>query len=193
MLKKDLRKKYMDLRKTLSKDEVLSLSQKIFENFVLQFNVLDNQEVHIFFPIEKLNEINTKIFINYFFERNIQVFVPKMVGNKIISIQIKPDTVFLQNSWGILEPESNENESDAFDYVITPLLYCDALGNRIGYGKGFYDQFFAGINHDAKKIGVNYFSPTDSIDDVSLQDVKLDYLITPTEVLSFGCTSISTK
>ena len=68
-----------------------------------------------------MNEINTKIFINYFFERNIQVFVPKMVGNKIISIQIKPNTVFLQNSWGILEPESNENESDAFDYVITPL------------------------------------------------------------------------
>ena len=193
MLKKDLRKKYMDLRKTLSKDEVLSLSQKIFENFVLQFNVVENQKVHIFFPIEKLNEINTKIFINYFFERNIQVFVPKMVGNKIISIQIKPDTVFLQNSWGILEPESNENESDAFDYVITPLLYCDASGNRIGYGKGFYDQFFAGINLDAKKIGVNYFSPTDSIDDVSLQDVKLDYLVTPTEVLSFCCTSISTK
>jgi len=181
------------LRKTLSKDEVLSLSQKIFENFVLQFNVIENQRVHIFFSIEKLNEINTKIFINYFFIRNIQVFVPKMVGNKIISIQIKPDSVFLQNSWGILEPESNENESDAFDYVITPLLYCDASGNRIGYGKGFYDQFFAGINHDAKKIGVNYFSPTDSIDDVSLQDVKLDYLVTPTEVLSFGFTSISTK
>ena len=193
MLKKDLRKKYMDLRKTLSKDEVLSLSQKIFENFVLQFNVIENQKVHIFFSIEKLNEINTKIFINYFFEKNIQVFVPKMVGNKIISIQIKPDTVFLQNSWGILEPESNENESVAFDYVITPLLYCDASGNRIGYGKGFYDQFFAEINHDAKKIGVNYFSPTDSIDDVSLQDVKLNYLVTPTEVLSFGFTSISTK
>ena len=193
MFKKDLRKKYMDLRKTLSKDEVLSLSQKIFENFVLQFNVIENQKVHIFFPIEKLNEINTKIFINYFFERNIQVFVPKMLGNKIISIQIKPDTVFLQNSWGILEPESNENESVAFDYVITPLLYCDASGNRIGYGKGYYDQFFAGINHNAKKIGVNYFPPTDSIDDVSLQDVKLDYLVTPTEVLSFGFTSISTK
>ena len=32
-----------------------------------------------------------------------------------------------------------------------------------------------------------------SIDDVSLQDVKLDYLVTPTEVLSFGFTSISTK
>ena len=70
-----------------------------------------------------------------------------------------------------------------FDYVITPLLYCDASGNRIGYGKAFTTNFCR-INHDVKKIGVNYFSPTDSIDDVSLQDVKLDYLVTPTEVLS---------
>ena len=90
----------------------------------------------------------------------------------------------MQNSWGILEPESNENESDAFDYVITP--YCIVMhhGNRIGYGKGFYDQFLQELIMMQKKIGVNYFSPTDSIDDVS-QDVKLDYLVTPTEVLSF--------
>ena len=61
MFKKDLRKKYMDLRKTLSKDEVLSLSQKIFENFVLQFNVIENQKVHIFFPIEKFEIVLKEI------------------------------------------------------------------------------------------------------------------------------------
>ena len=29
-----------------------------------------------------------------------------------------------------------------FDYVVTPLLYSDDKGNRVGYGKGFYDAFF---------------------------------------------------
>ena len=193
MLKKNLREKYLEKRKTLSIDEVNFLSDKIFEKFILQFNVSENQNIHIFLPISKLNEINTFSFIKQLWEMKINVFVPKIHQNKIISVKFTPQTLLKENSWGILEPESNENESDAFDYVITPLLYCDALGNRIGYGKGFYDQFFAGINLDAKKIGVNYFSPTDSIDDVSLQDVKLDYLVTPTEVLSFGCTSISTK
>jgi 5-formyltetrahydrofolate cyclo-ligase len=41
---------------------------------------------------------------------------------------------------------SNQNEETVFDYVITPLLYCDSFGNRVGYGKGFYDQFFQTIN-----------------------------------------------
>ena len=51
--------------------------------------------------------------------------------------------------------------------------------------KAFTTNFLQELILMQKKIGVNYFSPTDSIDDVSLQDVKLDYLVTPTEVLSF--------
>ena len=92
-----------------------------------------------------------------------------------------------------MEPISNENECSGFDFVITPLLYCDKKGNRIGYGKGFYDEFFKTINADAKKIGVNFFPPIDFIDDVSGFDVKLDYLVTPEETLSFSLTSTCTK
>ena len=46
----------------------------------------------------------------------------------------------------------------------------------------------------AKKIGVNYFPPIDMIDDVSENDVQLDYLLIPDEILSFfSGTSIFTK
>jgi 5-formyltetrahydrofolate cyclo-ligase len=48
MLKKDLRKIYLEKRKTLSKDEVNFLSEKIFEKFILQFNVIENQKVMFF-------------------------------------------------------------------------------------------------------------------------------------------------
>ena len=193
MLKIDLRKKYVDFRKTLSKDEVLSLSQKIFKNFVLQFNISENQNVHVFLPIENFNEIETKFFVEYFWSKKVNVFVPKIFQNKIISVKLSPETILIQNSWGILEPKSNENKCSNFDFVITPLLYCDSKGNRVGYGKGFYDEFFKTINADAKKIGVNYFPPTDIINDVSDFDVKLDYLVTPEEILSFSFTSTSTK
>ena len=193
MKKQDLRKKYLEKRKTLSTDEVLSLSQKIFKNFVLQFNISENQNVHVFLPIEKFNEIETKFFLEYFWSKNVNVFVPKIHQNKIISVRFSPETTLKENSWGILEPISNKNECSGFDFVITPLLYCDKKGNRIGYGKGFYDEFFKTINADAKKIGVNFFPPIDFIDDVSGFDVKLDYLVTPEETLSFSLTSTCTK
>ena len=193
MIKAELRKLYLEKRKTLSNDEVLILSKKILENFILQFNVIENQSVHVFLPIKKFNEIETKFLIEYFWKRKVNVFVPKIFKNKIISVKLTPETVLKENSWGILEPISNENECSNFDFVITPLLYCDKKGNRIGYGKGFYDEFFKTINADAKKIGVNYFPPIESIDDVSDLDVKLDYLVTPLETLSFSFTSTSTK
>ena len=194
MLKKNLRKIYLEKRMTLSKDEVNFLSEKIFDEFILQFNVIENQKVSIFLPISKFNEINTLEFIKFLWSKKVNVFVPKIIDKDLISIKFTSETILIENSWGILEPLSNQNEETVFDYVITPLLYCDSFGNRVGYGKGFYDKFFQTINSDAKKIGVNYFSPTDVIDDISELDVKLDYLITPDEILSFfSGTSIFTK
>ena len=194
MLKKNLRKIYLEKRMTLSKDEVNFLSEKIFDEFILQFNVIENQKVSIFLPISKFNEINTLEFIKFLWRKKVNVFVPKIIVKDLISVIFTPETILIENSWGILEPLSNQNEETVFDYVITPLLYCDSFGNRVGYGKGFYDKFFQTINSDAKKIGVNYFSPTDVIDDISELDVKLDYLITPDEILSFfSGTSIFTK
>ncbi|ROS14675.1 5-formyltetrahydrofolate cyclo-ligase [Chryseobacterium nakagawai] len=186
MLKAELRKKYMQKRKALSHDEAFLLSENIFQNFIDYFTPHAGQKVHVFVPIEKFNEIDTQIFINYFLGQNIRVYVPKVVEDKLINIEIFGNTAFVSNAWGISEPVSNEDSGEhSFHYVITPLLYCDRRGNRVGYGKGFYDALFQNISSETKKIGVNYFDPDDSIDDVWENDIPLDYLVTPTEVLSF--------
>ena len=186
MLKSELRKKYMQKRKTLSSDEVLLWSKKIFRNFLNYFKPVAGQNVHVFIPIHKFKEINTKIFVDYFLSQNINVFVPKIVDTRLISVQIFNNTQFEINNWGICEPVSNEDSRMIeYDFIITPLLYCDSYGNRVGYGKGFYDAFFESISPYSKKIGINYFDPDAIIDDVWENDIALDYLVTPTEVLSF--------
>jgi 5-formyltetrahydrofolate cyclo-ligase len=186
MLKAELRKKYMEKRKALSTDEAFLLSEKIFQHFIDYFKPVSGQKVHVFIPIEKFKEIETQLFITYFLSRNIRVFVPKIVDAKLISVEIFKETKFEINHWGISEPVSNEDsEVLDFNYVITPLLYCDDKGNRVGYGKGFYDGFFENLSSETKKIGVNYFNPDENIDDVWENDIPLDYLVTPTDVLSF--------
>lgn len=187
MLKKDLRKLYIEKRNSLSKQEVQAFSNMIFTNFTESFKIQRDQKIHIFQSIEKFNEVDTQIFINCFYEKEVRVFVPKMNGENLISIEVKPETLMKKNSWCIEEPVSEiDSGVKDFNYVITPLLYCDAYGNRVGYGKGFYDRFFRNISPNAKKIGVGFFKPLESISDISPEDVPLDYLITPDEVLSFG-------
>lgn len=186
MLKAELRKKYTQKRKALSTDEAFLLSEKIFENFINHFNPQEGEKVHIFIPIPARKEIDTQIFIHYFLAKNIRVYVPKIVGDRLINIEIFEDTVFETNNWGISEPVSNEDSGEnSFQYIITPLLYCDRKGNRVGYGKGFYDGLFQDISVETKKIGVNYFDPDEYVDDVWENDIPVDYLVTPTEVLSF--------
>lgn len=185
LTKKELRTIYKEKRMALSQDEVNFLSKKIFEQFILQFNIIENQKVNVFLPIEKFNEINTQIFIDYFFDKNVRVFVPKIQGENMISVEIFPNSEFEINNWGIKEPISNIDANVELDYVLTPLLYCDQSGNRVGYGKGFYDSFFSRYLEIHKKIGLNFFSPNEGIADVFQKDIALDGLITPSEYIDF--------
>ena len=193
MLKSDLRKRYKNLRLSLSKEDVFFLSEQIFKNFVLQFNVTENQNIHIFLSIEKWNEVQTEFFIEYFLNKGIHLYIPRVKNNIMETVPLTSETVFSEGSWGICEPleEAVPEKSVHFDYILVPLLYSDSKGNRVGYGKGFYDNFFQQINPDALKVGLSYFLPEEKISDVSETDVPLDYLVTPTSVLSFGKTGLS--
>lgn len=187
MLKQDLRKIYLEKRRNLTTDEVKAFSERIYQNFIRHFEVRKGAKIHIFQSIPKFNEVDTSLFINYFFKKGAKVYVPKMNGEQLLAIEITPETDMAVNSWGILEPLSNRDAGvQDYDFVITPLLYCDAEGNRVGYGKGFYDRFFAGIESESQKIGVGFFTPQDMVTDLHPGDVPLDYLVTPAEVLSFG-------
>lgn len=186
LTKNELRTLYKAKRMALSQDEVNFLSQKLLENFILQFNPIENQKVNIFLAIEKFNEVNTQIFIDYFFENKIRVFVPKIQNKNIISVEIFRDSEFEISSWGIKEPISNIASNVELVYVLTPLLYCDKFGNRVGYGKGFYDSFFSSDLKIHNKIGLNFFSPKESISNIFEEDVALDCLITPDATFKFN-------
>ena len=186
LTKNELRRLYKAKRMALSQDEVNFLSQKLLDNFILQFNPIENQSVNIFLAIEKFNEVNTQFFIDFFFEKKIKVYVPKIVNDKLISVQIFPDSEYESNKWGIKEPLTTIAANVHLDYVLTPLLYCDNRGNRVGYGKGFYDAFFLENQNIGKKIGLNFFDPEENIADVFETDIPLDVLLTPYDNLDFN-------
>lgn len=185
LTKQELRTIYREKRMALSKDEVIILSEKILRNFILQFSPFENQTVNIFLSIEKWNEVHTQILIDYFFKSNIRVFVPKIQNGKMISVEIFPDSKFEISRLGIREPSSGLPANVALDYVLVPCLYCDSFGNRVGYGKGFYDQFLKEYGKIEIKIGLNFFLPEQNITDVYENDIPMDALITPNKVFVF--------
>jgi 5-formyltetrahydrofolate cyclo-ligase len=57
-----------------------------------------------------------------------------------------------------MEPEpSCENMNHYLDTVVTPGILFDTAGNRIGYGKGYYDKFFnSNASQTMTLVGLGY-------------------------------------
>jgi 5-formyltetrahydrofolate cyclo-ligase len=91
-----------------------------------------------------------------------------------------------ENIWGIPEPTfGKKTEKNEVDVVLVPLLISDKAGNRVGYGKGFYDKLLKECRSDVLKIGLNFFDPIDSIDGILCTDVKLNFCVCPNKIYTF--------
>lgn len=146
--------------------------------------------VHTFLPILKQREPDTWRFIRYLQEMypmlNVVISRSDPKDASMQHVLLREDIQFVENSWGILEPTGGQDVDESLlDVVLVPLLVADRQGNRVGYGKGFYDRFLVKCRTDCCKIGVSFFSPVDQIADIDTLDVRLDMLITPSEIYRF--------
>ena len=89
-------------------------------------------------------------------------------------------------SWDHPEPITGDLvEANQIDLAILPMLAFDEMGNRVGYGKGYYDRFIAEASKNMIKIGLSYFPPLSNIEDLGLYDKKLDFCVTPDRFYAF--------
>ncbi len=66
------------------------------------------------------------------------------------------------------------------DAVIVPAIAFDRYGNRIGYGKGYYDRFLSSLNKNTIKVGFSFNRCV--VDEIHSQewDVPVDIIFTET-------------
>ena len=95
-------------------------------------------------------------------------------------------TKIKKNNYDIPEPvDGLEVPVSKINVVFVPLLAFDKKGNRVGYGKGFYDQFLSKCNSKTLKIGVSFYEAETIISDTLSTDIQLNYCVTPTKVYNF--------
>lgn len=186
MTKELLRQLYREKRRKLSLQQIREFSTQIIGQ-ADSAGFLNFESFHIFVPISGNREVDTLPLISRLFERQKSVVVPKTEGREMLNCLIKPDTEFVAGHFGVPEPvEFEPFRSDKIDIVFVPMFVCDKLGNRVGYGGGYYDRFLAGVRPDCLKVGLNFFEPVPEIDDVTDTDIRLDYCVTSEGIVSFG-------
>lgn len=191
MNKSELRKLYLSKRKAISPEQLSIKSQQIADLFFQNFDLLEVRNLHVFLPIIKQNEINTWQIIRHLQHifAEINIIIPKIIKeNSELENYLFNEKKLIENQWGILEPSGENQEKilpEQIDLVIIPLLIFDKNGNRVGYGKGFYDRFLQQCKNQSLKIGVCLEEPIETVEDVNEFDIKIDFCITPNKIYKF--------
>lgn len=187
MTKKEVRRKYKVLRQEITAKEIEDKSLAI-ANQLLKMYIWDKTYYHLFLPIEEKNEINTEFILQILAGKDKEIVVSKSDFEtiKMTHFLLTDNTKFKKNKYNIPEPvDGLEVPISKIDVVFVPLLAYDKKGNRVGYGKGFYDQFLSHCKTETIKIGLSFFEPEIEISDCNEFDVTLDYCVTPIEVFVF--------
>jgi 5-formyltetrahydrofolate cyclo-ligase len=194
MDKKLLRQKAKVERQKLTQEEIEDKSLAI-ANQLLRMDavpslrlVWDKLYYHLFLTIEEQKEINTEYILQILAGKDKEIVISKcdFATLGMTHFLLTDNTKIKKNSYNVPEPVDGLEVPDAkIDVVFVPLLAYDKQGNRVGYGKGFYDNFLNKCKPETIKIGLSFFPPEEKIEDVSANDVKLDFCVTPEEILQF--------
>lgn len=187
MNKKEIRIKYKRLRQELTKDQSEELSLAVANN-LLSLPIWEATYFHLFLPIEEQKEIATEFILQILAGRDKEIVVSKSNFEtfEMTHFLLTENTKFMKNEYNIPEPiDGIEVPVSKIDVVFVPLLAFDNFGNRVGYGKGFYDRFLSACKPSTIKIGLSFFDSENHIEDTSINDIKLNFCVTPTKIFEF--------
>ncbi len=179
-----LRKVLLDYRRLLYTEVYLKRNGLLCKN-LLDFIKNENfKTIHTFLPIEKNNEPDiTRIFPDLL-ESGGEIIISKTNFEKKTQEHffLDEDTRLEKNNMGIPEPvDAQPADINEVDLILVPLLVADKMGNRIGYGGGYYDRLLKETS--AMKVGLSLSPPLDKIIQAEDWDISLDKIITPFDLL----------
>lgn len=182
MNKGELRTEFLKRRSHLSDLERENLSIQIAQKLIDSID-LKGKKVSIFLPIERFLEIDTFQIID---SVQAEFVLPVLQKDKLKHIVYESEEQLKISSWGIPEPQfGTELLPEEMDIVLVPLIAVDLKGNRVGYGKGFYDGFLVNCNALCKFVGLSFFEPVTEIDDVRPGDIPLHHCVTAEQFYTF--------
>ena len=187
MLKKELRIKYLAKRHEMSEFEINLKSRSVLDLLSANFNLSD-KIVSLFLPIKYKNELNTYLILESALNQKSIVGIPKtkFKTSEMIHFEFEDVSQIVLNEYNIPEPIfGNIISEEKFDFVFVPLLTIDKNGNRVGYGKGFYDRFLSKCKKECLFIGLYLFDVIEEIDDLNEFDLPLHFCVTPNQIIKF--------
>ena len=187
-MKKEFRKKVINLRKEKDKD-FIKHNTDIITDKLLNLDCIKNAK-NIMLYLDFNNEVSTDSLIKKLLNLGKIVSSPITLKEerKLIPSQITDLKNGIQyGAYNIREPKPECSPAiniKDLDVIIVPAVAYDKNCYRLGYGGGFYDRFLENLRKDAVTIGIAF--DLQIFDEVPKEahDAQLDYIVTESRILT---------
>jgi len=121
------------------------------------------------------SEVNTDLIIDKARALGKKVALPSVEGKSISFYELSSGRYLVKGRFGIMEPLPY-GPVDKIDLLVVPGIAFDKKGHRLGYGKGYYDNFLS--KKKSFSIGLAYsFQLVDELP-AGRNDRKIDAITT---------------
>lgn len=186
MTKSEIRKSVLQIRSELPLSDKMVWDQLLFQGLINQRAYSQCNIILLYRSFQ--SEIDTWEMIEQGWKDGKKVYVPRVAGKVMNFYLIEPNTEFQAGRYGILEPPAEypliANTQDKV-LMVLPGLAFDCLGNRIGYGAGYYDEYLRKQSiPNLMKIALAYdFQVFEKLGVEEAHDEKVQIIITPSRTI----------
>ena len=185
--KKDCRKRYKELRNTMSERDVREKSASICNNVLTDDDYKRADIILGYYPLG--NEVDTRLILRQALKDGKTVALPKTkeLNQMLFYVIHDLDEDVEFGAFSIMEPKETCECLTAFAdkqvLALVPGVVFDEDGNRYGYGRGYYDRYFA-LYENIKRLALAYeFQVSREALEVLPTDVTMHKLITEQGVI----------
>jgi len=139
--KNSLRNLLLEKRDNTSFDLLKIASEKMQKKIKKIYAFKNAKKVGVYYPIQ--SEVLTQDIIQELISDGKEVFLPKIIEEKIEFKKIKDFSSLEKGRFDIMEPKENCPTDNNLDVILVPTVGISPDGVRLGYGHGFYDKFLA--------------------------------------------------
>ena len=172
-----LRGEVLARRDALDPDARRAGSLAIADRVLAIDRLSDAALVGAFWPIR--SEVDPRPLIERLFARGQRVALPKVTPDGLVFREWRAGEALVAGRFGLSEPRDDLPALDP-TALIVPLSAFDRRGQRIGYGRGYYDQAIARLSRNGPVLTIGIAFSVQEIERVPAEphDRPLDHLVT---------------